>query len=575
MRQALYRTYRPKTFDEIVGQDAVTEVLKNQIKSQAPAHAYLFSGTRGTGKTSCAKVLARAVNCLSPVNGNPCNQCENCRAILEETTMDIVEMDAASNRGIDDIRDLREKAIYLPGKLKYKVYIIDEAHMITKEGFNALLKTLEEPPAHLIFILATTEEEKIPETILSRCQRFTFLRIEEVQIVQHLKRIAEKIGVPYESLAIEYIARRSGGAMRDALSAMDQALSFGEITLKAVSEIYGGVEEETLFRLTEALHRKNGVEALRIFHDIVLSGKSLGTLLSDLMEHYRTLMIVKTGGELSEDYSPNRQEAYIRQSEILSLDSIFGALDELFQAEERLRWSEAQEIVVEMALLKILNQSSDKSILERIAALEEQGGKIIIPCNPEQESKDSPVIKELSNDSKLDKEKIPVKKKEEPKVPSLKEEKPNPPENIQKNPDETKERESAIKKDQDAAKISEEPVTTVQGPEENQNLEDMWNRMIKNLQQTDSSYASLLMFGEPESFEDYNMTVSFLPKHAFQRQFLENRERKPAVEAAASKALGRTVRFIFKERNDLGYMKDKLEHYFGDLLEINEEGGKE
>ena len=171
MHQALYRVYRPKTFDEIVGQTQVTEVLKNQIIQGTPAHAYLFSGTRGTGKTSCAKVLSRAVNCLHPVNGNPCNACANCKEALQETTLDIVEMDAASNRRIDDIRELREQVLYLPAQLKYKVYIIDEAHMITNEGFNALLKTLEEPPAHLIFILATTEAERIPSTILSRCRR--------------------------------------------------------------------------------------------------------------------------------------------------------------------------------------------------------------------------------------------------------------------------------------------------------------------------------------------------------------------------------------------------------------------
>ncbi len=251
MRKAIYREYRPKTFDEVLGQEQVTEVLKNQVKNNLISHAYIFSGTRGTGKTSCAKILARAVNCLNPKDGSPCNECENCKMILSEESFDIVEMDAASNRRIEDIRNLRDKVIFPPANLKYKVYIIDEAHMITNEGFNALLKIMEEPPKHLVFILATTEIEKIPQTILSRCQRFEFNRMESKYIIENIKKITSDLGVKIDEQSLVELANEADGAMRDALSNLDQVLSLGkkEITIDDLVVDLGLADRRKIFYL--------------------------------------------------------------------------------------------------------------------------------------------------------------------------------------------------------------------------------------------------------------------------------------------------------------------------------------
>ena len=232
MYQALYRQYRPKTFDEVLGQEHITRTLRQQVLKGNIGHAYLFSGTRGTGKTSAAKILSRAVNCLNPQDGNPCNECEICKGILDESLMDVIEMDAASNNSVDDVRDLKEKVIYPPSRARFKVYIIDEVHMLSKGAFNALLKTLEEPPKHLIFILATTEPERLPQTILSRCQRFDFKRITNKDIVLNMKNITGGLNVEIEDRVLSLIARNSDGAMRDALSLLDQCISFNNEKIK-------------------------------------------------------------------------------------------------------------------------------------------------------------------------------------------------------------------------------------------------------------------------------------------------------------------------------------------------------
>ncbi|MDY3987199.1 MAG: DNA polymerase III subunit gamma/tau, partial [Peptoniphilaceae bacterium] len=295
MKKALYRAYRPQTFDAVLGQDHITRVLKNQVQSRTPAHAYLFAGTRGTGKTSCAKILARAVNCLHPVNGNPCNECENCRAILEETTMDVVEMDAASNRRIDDIRELRDNVIYPPTLLKYKVYIIDEAHMITNEGFNALLKIMEEPPEHLIFILATTEMERIPVTILSRTQRYEFKRLELADIEKEVQYVAGEVGLDIYPDALHSIAIAADGAMRDALSLLDQVLASGKttITQEIVDAVLGTVGYRSLTTLTQAVLADDLPAAFQQVEALLQNGKDAHILLKEWLEYWRLLLLIK------------------------------------------------------------------------------------------------------------------------------------------------------------------------------------------------------------------------------------------------------------------------------------------
>src|SRR6056297_747914 len=275
--QAIYRKFRPMDFDSVLGQEHITETIKKQIIKGTTAHAYLFSGIRGTGKTSTAKIFSRAVNCLNPQKGNPCNKCEICISTLKERNMDVVEMDAASNNSVEDIRDLREKVKFLPTKSKFKVYIVDEVHMLSKGAFNALLKTLEEPPEHLLFILATTEPEKIPATILSRCQRFDFKRLSVDDIIVNMKDICEQLGVEAEEKALRLIANSAEGAMRDALSILDRCLNLQDeiITYESVLDLLGTVNYNLIIDFTESIINKDVSTMMFQLDDILGEGKEI------------------------------------------------------------------------------------------------------------------------------------------------------------------------------------------------------------------------------------------------------------------------------------------------------------
>ncbi len=572
MHQALYRVYRPKTFDEIVGQTQVTEVLKNQIIQGTPAHAYLFSGTRGTGKTSCAKVLSRAVNCLHPVNGNPCNACANCKEALQETTLDIVEMDAASNRRIDDIRELREQVLYLPAQLKYKVYIIDEAHMITNEGFNALLKTLEEPPAHLIFILATTEAERIPSTILSRCQRFEFSRIDEEIISDHLEKIVQKTEIPFEKEALDSIAKKSGGAMRDALSAMEQVIGLGAINMDTLSGVFGKVKKQELFQLIHALCEKDGVKALSIFHDVSSAGKNLSNLLKDLIEHFRLLMVLKaTGQSFPAELNAEEMEFFLKQSKEISMDSIFEVLDILLEGEERLRWSEAQETVVEMSLLKILYGSSEKSLQERIAALEEKASLTWFSKNDRENNVlKSQEGKAVSTTIQRDEErKETVELSKEISERDILEKEKSISSKIEISAEVQQSKEEVVEISPEEFNFGDAPLTEEEkGASKDIHLEQIWNKLMEGLKKEDPSNGALLMFGELDRMEDRNLVIRFEGENAFQKDYLTAKERKEALEALSSKILGKAIHFVFEEKSGIRAKEEKLRKFFGDLLEI-------
>ena len=275
MHKALYRAYRPQNFEDVVGQEHIIRTLKNQIENNNVGHAYLFSGTRGTGKTSTAKIFARAVNCENSTNQEPCNECEVCKDILNDNIMDVVEIDAASNNSVDDIRELRENVKYSPTKAKYKVYIIDEVHMLSQGAFNALLKTLEEPPSYIIFILATTEPHKIPATILSRCQRFDFKRVTVKDMTARMQKICNEENIVVEDKALNLVARNSQGALRDALSILDQCISFGDnkIEYKDVVELLGTVNVEQLFELAKCIIEQDTRQSLQILNEFVIWGK--------------------------------------------------------------------------------------------------------------------------------------------------------------------------------------------------------------------------------------------------------------------------------------------------------------
>ncbi|MGO3752233.1 MAG: DNA polymerase III subunit gamma/tau [Peptoniphilaceae bacterium] len=373
MYQALYRKYRSRTFDELVGQDSITRSLKNQIKNNTISHAYLFSGTRGTGKTSAAKIFARAVNCLDLKDGQPCNKCENCKSILEDRSIDVVEMDAASNNGVDDIRELKDKVIYPPQNLKYKVYIIDEVHMLSKGAFNALLKVLEEPPKHLIFILATTEPEKIPQTILSRTQRFNFKRIEKDIIAQNLKRISELENKSCDDEVYELIANNSDGAMRDALSLLDQCLSYDEdhISYEKAIDILGISSNELIFKLSSSLISFNLEESMQILEEVYKSGKDISILVLDLINQFRNLMIIKTIKNPSDLVYSMEIEKYKNLSEKVDLDRLIKILKILNESLINAKYSRDKRIILEMAIVKIIRLENENSILQRLEKLED------------------------------------------------------------------------------------------------------------------------------------------------------------------------------------------------------------
>lgn len=372
MYKALYRKYRSKTFDELYGQEAVVVSLKNQVKNHELNHAYIFSGTRGTGKTSAAKILARAVNCLNPQDGNPCNECENCKSILEDRAIDVVEMDAASNNGVDDIRELKEKVIYPPTKLKYKVYIIDEVHMLSKGAFNALLKILEEPPAHLIFILATTELEKIPPTIMSRAQKFSFKRISNEDIVDNLKKITKLENKICDDEVFNLVAKSSDGAMRDALSVLDQLLTIDKekIEVEDAMKILGISSNKLIFELTDALIDKDHNRGLELIDEIARAGIDFSILINQLLGHFRDLMLVKTLRQPEKIVFSTYLKDFDLQSHKIEISDLLEIIEMLTNLSVDMRYADNKRVLVEMTAIKISMRYGKKEIISRIEALE-------------------------------------------------------------------------------------------------------------------------------------------------------------------------------------------------------------
>lgn len=379
MHKALYRVYRPKNFSDVVGQEHIVRTLKNQIESNNVGHAYLFCGTRGTGKTSTAKIFSRAVNCTNLHNDEPCNECENCREILEDKTMDVVEIDAASNNSVDDIRELRENVKYSPAKSKYKVYIIDEVHMLSQGAFNALLKTLEEPPSYVIFILATTEPHKIPATILSRCQRFDFKRVTVKDISLRMKYICEKEGIDADEKALNLIARNSQGALRDALSILDQCISFEGHTIRYndVIELLGSVNIEQLFDLAESIIKENTKKSLQILNDFIIWGKDVRNLVNDLIDHFRNLMVCKISNDLDEIISLPEETIDLlkQQAETIDTNNLIRVLNILSEAQDGMKVSSNPRVLMEVTMMKIAQPMFDDSkeaLLKRIENLEQK-----------------------------------------------------------------------------------------------------------------------------------------------------------------------------------------------------------
>lgn len=376
----LYRKFRPDSFESVKGQDHIVTTLRNQIESDRVGHAYLFCGTRGTGKTTVAKIFARAVNCEHPVNGSPCGECATCRAIAAGVSMNVIEIDAASNNGVDNIREIVDEVAYSPTEGRYKVYIIDEVHMLSIGAFNALLKTLEEPPSYVIFILATTEAHKIPITILSRCQRYDFRRISIDTIAGRLGEIVEKEHVAVEEKALRYVAKAADGSMRDALSLLDQCIAFhfgDELTYDKVLDVLGAVDTGVFSRLLRSVLDRNVAECIALLDEIVIQGRELTQFVTDFTWYLRNLLLVKTSEHVEDviDMSSENLQLLQQEAERVETDGIIRYIRIFSELSGQLKYAAQKRVLTEVALIKLCRpqmEAKQDALLDRIRALEQR-----------------------------------------------------------------------------------------------------------------------------------------------------------------------------------------------------------
>ena len=377
---ALYRKFRPSEFSDVKGQDHIVTTLKNQINADRIGHAYLFCGTRGTGKTTVAKIFAKAVNCEHPVDGNPCGECASCLAIAAGTSMNVIEIDAASNNGVDNIREIRDEVAYSPTEGKYKVYIIDEVHMLSIGAFNALLKTLEEPPSYVIFILATTEAHKIPITILSRCQRYDFRRITVETIADRLRELTEKEQVEVEDKALTYIAKAADGSMRDALSLLDQCIAFylgQKLTYDHVLDVLGAVDTDVFGDLFRKICDQKLTDVVRELEQIILQGRELSQFVTDFIWYLRNLLMLKSDQKMEDvlDVSTERLAQMKKEADLTDTDTLMRYIRVLSELSGQLRYATQKRVLVELAMIKLCRPAMEQnydSILQRIRVLEQQ-----------------------------------------------------------------------------------------------------------------------------------------------------------------------------------------------------------
>lgn len=501
MHKALYRAYRPQNFEDVVGQDHITRTLKNQIENDNIGHAYLFCGTRGTGKTSTAKIFARAVNCPNSENQEPCNECEVCRDILNDNIMDVVEIDAASNNSVDDIRELRESVKYSPTKAKYKVYIIDEVHMLSQGAFNALLKTLEEPPSYVIFILATTEPHKIPATILSRCQRFDFKRVTVSDMTERMKKICKEEDIEVEEKALNLISRNSQGALRDALSILDQCISFGndKIEYNDVIELLGTVNIDELFELSAAIINEDTKKSLQILNEFVIWGKDIRNLINDLIDHFRNIMVCKVSKDLEEIISlPDENIKRLQeQSETIDINDLIRILNILSETQDGMKSSSNMRILAEITMMKIAQPMFDESkeaLIKRIENLE----KIIETGNIKVVKVDETVNKSRSLDIT----------------------------------DENEELEETIEEDKNYENVKSEDVKLI---------ESNWKRIIQKIKE-DRKPNIYALLKEVESFNVNNnlLYIIFNDNFSFARSRLSSKDTMNYVENVIREVLNRS-----------------------------------
>lgn len=551
MYKALYRKYRPKTFDEICGQEAVTTSLKNQVKNGEISHAYIFQGTRGTGKTSAAKILSRAVNCLHPIDGNPCNECENCKAILSESVLDVVEMDAASNNGVDDIRELKEKVIYPPQSLKYKVYIIDEVHMLSKGAFNALLKILEEPPRHLIFILATTEIQKIPATILSRSQKYNFKRISIEEITENLKKITDLEGKSCDEEVFTLIAKSSDGAMRDALSVLDQLITKNRdhIKLEDAMEVLGVSSSELLFSLSRALVEKDVAGALYAIDEIYKEGVDFNTLSSQILNHFRDLLLVKTLKDPKKIIYTSHLSEFQEIAGETDLEDLLIIIDILKNLAVEIKYADNKRVVFEMNAIKICKRLVKDDMALRLKALEDKLSGLENKGLPDNFRSEEvlPINNKLDIEKNLD------------KATDKKEVQNNSDHDILRDGPEDqsieKSNQSAIIEDNGEVQQKGETLLSLE------KINSDWQKILAEIKSKSyTGFGGFLTFAKLEKFHDNILEVVFQEGYEFYYNYCSEPERKNILPDLLKSIYGKDIDVRFKLQKAGA---DKLEEIFG------------
>lgn len=542
---ALYREWRPKTFDDVVGQEHITTTLKNEIINDRIAHAYLFCGTRGTGKTSTAKVMAKALNCLNLQDGEPCNECEMCKKINEGLAIDVTELDAASNNGIDKIRDIIDDTKYPPQEAKYKVYIMDEVHMLSVGAVNAFLKTLEEPPKNVIFILATTDPQKLPITILSRCQRFDFKRINHKEVSARLRRITEAQNIDCEDKSLDLIARVCDGAMRDALSILDQAIAMGEneIDYNDLVSILGLVTNEYLFDITNSIIERNIEKSMIIVDKLVYSGKDMQLFIKDLIAHFRNLLMIKvtTNPEEVLDMSLENITLVREQGRKIRVEEIMRDIRILQEAEANYKMSKQSRLYLELSIIKMCKieyDTSNEVILSRMNRLEEdlKNGKVQIVSNSSVDESEN-----YSNNT-----------------------------GTIRNDSNQKREATSSKKIENKISGNGEAVNEGFNTESKLTIDDVARAWAEILEMFKAMRARIihasLITGKPYSFKNGVLTIGFNELYSQSKPRLENQQYRETVNEIFSKVLREKVIVnytIIKEKEDLvdkeQMLKDKIE----------------
>lgn len=584
MYQALYRKYRSRTFDEVVGQDQVINSIKYQVKNSTVSHAYIFSGTRGTGKTSTAKILARAVNCEHPIDGNPCNECETCKSILRGTNLDVVEMDAASNNGVDDIRDLREKAFYPPSTSKYKVYIIDEVHMLSKGAFNALLKILEEPPKHLIFILATTEIERVPQTILSRTQRYTFKRISIDTISKNISEILAKEGKTIDEAGIDLIAQMADGSMRDAVSLLDRVVAINDnnISYDKIIEVLGVTTEDTLFELATSILNSDASSIIMSVANLADDGKDMMVLIDGIVSFFRNILIAKNLNDPRKIIRVRDMDRYVAIANAFSNSEILNIIKILSETKARSRYITNKRTMLEAALLEIVASKQD-DILNRVENLERMlsSGDLSGLKAPKREKfefnfakKENPaavekplakeVVSEIIDDKVSNETKENVEKEIENDIPK---DIPEVPADDQSDMNTIeKSQEDAAETDINAVETEETMETKADIDYSDNELQGIFNRAISILKERSERIISgMLVMGRLDSFENNVATVAFEEQGRSFYTTLNNHESIEKIESVLKELTNDniSVKFVVKSNSNVDSIKDRIENLFG------------